>query len=651
MTEGRTRSRMRFLAGLVLFMFAALTTRLWFLQVLAAPQFSKLAEQNQVRLVPIEPLRGRILDREGNVLVDNRPSTVVTVDRSRLGDQADQTLFRLSEVLKVPVDEILERLNSVKYLPYQPVPVAEDVPEEAIFYIEEHRDLFRGVDYILDSVRQYPEGKLAAHLLGYLGEVSPEQLRREPFKGYQPGNTVGKSGVEAIYERYLHGVNGTRELQVNAQGRVLDDNFNVRQPVPGDTLILSIDRRIQQLSERSLALGLDVAHGVYDEVSGRYLQATGGAVIVMNPKNGQVLALASSPSYDPAIFLGGLNGKEAATLDLGKPGDKEPPKPIHNNPLLNRAIQGVYPPGSTFKPFVALGSLREGFADPNGSYNCPGKYVAPGDTSGTEFHNWNPSDQGYISLPTSLVISCDTVYYQFGWRYWVRFYHSGQKTELMQRDLRSMGFGRPTGIDLPAESSAQVPTAAYKRALVESNPNVYGAYAGWLPGDYINMSIGQGYMTVTPLQLAMAYSALANGGTIFEPHVGWKVETPEGKLVRQIKPKALGRFPLSKKTVTFIRNSLTGVTASGTAAPAFVGFPLDRIPVAGKTGTADVVGKQPYSWFAALAPANDPKYVVVALVEQGGHGSTTAAPLVRRILDGLFGLTPARHLEAGSSVD
>ena len=653
MTEGKTRTRMRVLAWLIVCMFLALMTRLWFLQVLAAPQFAELAQRNQVRLVYIQPLRGKILDRNGEILVDNRPSTIVLVDRTRLGGQEEQVIFRLSRVLDVPIEELVERLESRRYLPYQPIPVAEDVAEEDVFYIAEHSNLFPGVSYQLSSVRDYPEGTMAAHVLGYTGEISADQLEDEDYvnRGYNPGDVVGKAGVEAVYEKDLFGLSGTRKVQVNAQGRVLDENFGGRPPIPGKTLVLSIDSQVQKLAERSLTLGIDLARHTYDDFSNRTLKATGGAVVVMNPRNGQVLALASSPTYDPTMFLGGVNCKEAKSLDLGCVGDKEPPPPIHNLPLLDRSTQGVYPPGSALKPFVALGALRRGFATQDGHYDCPSKYEAPGDTSETVFHNWEKVNRGFISLPTSLVISCDTVYYQFGWDYWVRFYHSNRNAELMQQDLRGMGFGKGSGIDLPAESLGRVPDEQTKAQLVKQNPSVYGAYLGWLPGDYINMSIGQGDMLVTPIQMAVAYSALANGGTLWAPRLGLRIESPDGRHVEPIKPTRMGKFPVSKKHIAFIRNSLTGVTTGGTAAAAFVGFPLSSIPVAGKTGTADILPKQPYSWFAAMAPADNPKYVVVAMVEQGGHGSTTAAPLVRRILDGLFGLQPARKLEAGAVLD
>jgi penicillin-binding protein 2 len=366
---------------------------------------------------------------------------------------------------------------------------------------------------------------------------------------------------------------------------------------------------------------------------------------VMDPRNGQILSLASNPSYNPSIFTGGLSTREAGRLDLtGKP-------PLHDNPFLDRAVQGLYPPGSTFKPFIAAAALKEGFATPTGTYDCPAQYLVPIDPTRHAFHNWEPVNLGPITLPEALTVSCDTVFYQFGFDFWLRYFRSGRRNELLQRDVRRMGFGHLTHVDLPGEQAGRIPSEPYLRRVYKDKPKVYGPYYGWLPGDSLNLSIGQGFITVTPLQIATAYSALANGGTLWEPHLGWKIQTPEGHVVKRVQPKALGRLPISPRRVAFLRNALANVPMSGTAQAAFAGFPLDRIPVAGKTGTADIIPRQPISWFAAMAPADHPRYVVVATVEQGGHGATTAAPIVRRILEGLFGLGTSKKLQAGNVVD
>jgi penicillin-binding protein 2 len=640
MTESKVRTRMKVLAGVVVFMFSALSIRLWYVQVLASSQFSRMANQNQVRLVPVYPVRGEILDRNGRVLVGNRPSTVLVVDRREMRGQERVVLSRVSALLGVPVKDLRARLHSVKYYPYQPIPIAEDVPKSKVFYMAEHPGEFPGVRYQVAPVRYFANGSLAAHLLGHLGEVSRQQLAERRFRGYRPGELVGQSGVEAEYERYLHGILGTRGIQVNAKGEVLDDNFGGRPPVPGENVVLSIDTKIQKLAEHSLTLGIKLARRTIDSGSGRPLKATGGAVVVMDPNNGQILAMASSPTFDPASFAGGLSQKELQKLN----------EPASQAPLINRATQGVYPAGSTFKPFVAGAALADGFATRQGRYDCPGSWQVPTDR-GRVFHNWDPQGRGLISLPEALVVSCDTVFYQFGYDFWLQYLRSGKKNEVFQKYLTRMGFGKRTGVDLPGEEAGRVPNERLERLLYKRYPSVFGRYYGWLPGDSVNLSIGQGFLLVTPLQLAQAYSALANGGRLLEPRVGWRVETPTGRVLRRIGTRSKGRLPLSSQQIAFLRSSLRGVPERGTAALAFAGFPLNRIPVAGKTGTADIIPKQPYSWFAAMAPANHPKYVVVAMVEQGGHGSTTAAPLVRRVLEGLFGVPPSQRLQAGGVVD
>jgi penicillin-binding protein 2 len=646
-TESRTRVRLKVLAALVVAMFAVLTTRLWFLQVLASPQFDAQAKDNQVRIVPITPLRGEILDRNGDVLVGRRSSVVVTIDRQELPtDQTDAVLFRLSNLLHVPVPQLVSRLNSVQYLPYQPVPVALDVSQQDVFYIREHQSDFPGVGYQLAAVPSYPQGDLAAQILGSIGRMTDAQSKEAALKNWPLTSEVGQTGLEAVYDSELRGELGKREMQVNAAGDVLNPNFGRIPSTAGDNLVTSIDANVQRLAERSLAQGISVAHSTFDQESQKYLQASGGAVVVMDPRTGHVIALASNPTFDPSIWVKGLTNRQYRQLT----GTGSNP-----GPLFDRATQGAYPPGSTFKPFVGGAALRAHVINENSSLDCPGKWEVPGDTSHTVFNNWNPVNVGFIGLASALVQSCDTFFYQLGYKFWQDYVHSGYNvdtglggTETMQHELDQMGFGRRTRIDLPAEAPGRLPTAAYKRALVKSDPRVYGKYYQWLPGDNINMSIGQGFVTVTPIQLAVAYSAIANGGKLFAPRIGWKVQTPDGKLVRVIHAPIVGHLPLSRQQINFLRNALTGVVRpGGTAAPAFAGFPLGSIPVAGKTGTADIVGRQPYSWFAAMAPANNPRYVVVALVEQGGHGGTTAAPIVRNVLQGLFGLNTG-GVQAGS---
>ncbi|MDP9295463.1 MAG: penicillin-binding protein 2, partial [Actinomycetota bacterium] len=614
-------------------MFVALSTRLWFLQVLASEQYRAQASQNSVRLVEEPAPRGRILDDRGNVLVGNRISLTVTINRQELGDQEPAVLQRLSSLLNKPVRQLRRQLDNPQYYPFTPVPVAFDVPPGARFYIGEHPGLFPGVTVIELPVRTYPYGDLAAHVLGYIGSISPQQLKDPAFAGYSPSDLVGTAGVEEVYEPYLQGSKGIQKYRVDASGRNLGSIGPGQAPVAGDTLHLTLDEKIQKLAEQSLLQGEEQARHYLDVTSGKYLQANAGAVVVMDPQTGGIAALASSPTYDPSQFVGGITQQELDRLGA----------PAANQPLFDRAIQAQYPPGSTYKPFVAASALHTGIANTNTSYACPASYKAPGDTSGTVFNNWSSSSLGNMNLAEALVQSCDTVFYPFGYQYYLRYYHSppSHPSEQLQHDLRTFGFGRPTLVDLPAEQPGVVPDAQWKRDMHKANPTAFPNPV-WYPGDDIQMSIGQGDTLVTPLQMATALSAIANGGKICVPHVADTITAPGGgPPVKTIKSRCHGKLPFTSAQLTYIRNALTQVPITGTAAPAFGGFPFSRVWVAGKTGTAEVVGKQNYSWFAAMVGAtpNHPDYVVVALVEQGGHGSTTAAPIVRRIIEGLYGLT------------
>jgi penicillin-binding protein 2 len=339
--------------------------------------------------------------------------------------------------------------------------------------------------------------------------------------------------------------------------------------------------------------------------------------------------MASYPSYDPRVFGGGLNQREYRTLAK---------IPSANFPLINRAISGLYPPGSTFKPFVAAAAAKAGYAQPDQYFPCPADFVVPGDESGTVFHNWKDSDAGTISFAEALIQSCDTVFYPWGLQFWRERQARG---DLFQKELRGWGFGQTTGIEVPGEQDGRVPDARWKQEVNANYPDFF-PYVDWLPGDSINLSIGQGDLLVTPLQLAVAYSALANGGTLYRPQLALEIQDRDGNTLSEYQPEAIGRVPVPDHILAAISNALRGVVShpEGTATGAFAGFPLSSHPVAGKTGTAEVAGKQPHSWFAAFAPAPEPEFVVVAVVEEGGHGSQVAAPIVRRVLEGLLDLEP-----------
>jgi penicillin-binding protein 2 len=631
MTEGSYGRRMTVLAAVIAFTFAALVTRLWFLQVLAAEEYRGRAQTNRVRVVPIAAPRGQILDRHGDPLVTNEQAIVLTVDRSEVNDE-DALLRDLSELLEVPTAELRRRLEDLDYLPYQPVPVWERTSQEVAVYISEHAEQFPGVDFQMVGARTYVtrgSGPLAPHLVGSLGEINAQEVLDPSFAGLLPGQLVGRGGVEQYYEHYLRGESGWQKLEVDASGEVLG-TIGRQEPIPGNDLVLALDAEIQQLAQDTLGDAIGEARTLFTGPGGTHLKATAGSVVVMDPDTGQILAMTSFPTFDPRKFLNEVTDAELKRLY----------SPRRNQPLTNRAVAGLYPPGSTFKPFIAAAAVKAGYADLSGAtYPCPPTYQVPNDTSGTVFHNWSGYHQGYLSLAESLVRSCDTVYYDFGYDF---YQDRDVRGENMQQQLKRWGFGRETGIDSPGEQEGRIPDQRWKELVHEQWPNVFPDDL-WFPGDNINMSIGQGDVLVTPLQLATAYSAIANGGKIYRPEVGLKIVDADGKVVKRIKPKVTGRVPASPATLAFLRDALTGVVAGsgGTATLAFDGYPHREFPVAGKTGTSEVTvdGKETsHSLFAAMAPAPDPEYVVVALVEEGGHGSEVAAPIVREILEGIFGV-------------
>jgi penicillin-binding protein 2 len=643
MTEQGMGLRLKVLAALVVVMFAALTTRLWFLQVLAAEQNRLLAKDNAVRLVEIPAPRGVIRDINGTELVKNKARLVLTINRQALGDDAERVLMDLSRLLDIPADELGARLDDAlkRYYAFSPVPLVVGVSKAVEFYIKEHNKDFPGVDVTDVPVRQYPLGSVGAHVLGYLGQISKQKLKDPGFAGYKPGDLVGISGVEGVYEHDLAGTPGLTKYRVNSLGENLGQIGRILQPKLGNDVVLTIDADTQELTENSLRAGIMHARTVYDSSSGSDLQANAGAAVVLDPDTGAIQAMASFPSFDPSLFTRSMSSREYKRR-FGE---------ARSSPLLNRAIAGQYPPGSTYKPFVAASALQRGIVNTSQYYPCPGSWTAPfneSDPSATQyiFDNWTSANLGSMSIATALAKSCDTIFYPMGYRYWELYYvnpdeeaHGVISHEPLQRDLRYFGFGSPTRVDLPYEDDARVPDAEWKRTTHEAYPDSFPE-GRWFPGDLILMTIGQGDTLVTPLQLATAYGAIENDGKVCVPHVLDHVESPEDTLVRRYRPNCRRSTHIDPRYLRYIRDALKGTvsTPGATATAAFSGFPFSQVSVAGKTGTAEVPPKQDYSWFAAMTEANGEKHVVVVLVEQGGHGATTAAPIARNIIEGLYGL-------------
>ena len=621
----RSGSRLKVLAFVVAFMFVALSTRLWFLQVLAGPQHDRDARDNSLRTVATDALRGDIVDRRGRRLVHNKISLEVRIKRDELGDEAEATLAHLSEILGVPAQDLGEELETKLYYSYQPVPVAEFVPEQVFFKVREEPEKFQGVEVVEQSVRSYPQDSLAAHLVGWVGQINAEEIDDPRFEGYGPSDLVGKAGIEATYERWLRGTPGEERFLVNSDGEVLRE-FDPKPAEPGHDLRLSLDLDVQRIAEEELAAGIQRARTVFDPSNGQNLAANAGAVVVLDPNTGGIVAMASWPTFRPSWFVKGLT--EAQRFQLFE---------SSLAPMLNRATQITYGPGSTFKPFVALAAMKEGLASVDRYYDCPAEYVHPGDESGTVFTNWDGSAGGTLSIAQGLKVSCDSQYYKWGSDFYFRDAQTNKQE--LQRRMKQWGFGRTTEVDLPAEAAGTVPDRKYVTEHRARYPD------GWIPGIDILLAIGSGEMKATPLQVAQAYAAIASG-KLCQPHLVSRIEDGEGGVARKIGGHCQ-RIPYTDAELNYIREALRSVTTGGTASSVFAGCPLD---VAGKTGTAERPPFQDTSWFAGIVPAQDPEYVVVAIVEQGGFGAETAAPIVRNIMSRIY-RTPCEGPELGEAED
>jgi penicillin-binding protein 2 len=621
----RAGSRLKILAFVVAFMFVALSTRLWFLQVLAGPQHERDARDNSLRTVTTDALRGDILDRNGRRLVRNRISLEVRINREDLGDEAEATLAHLSEILGVPAQELGEELDTKLYYSYQPVPVAEFVPEQVYFKVREEPEKFQGVEVVEQSVRTYPHEALGAHLVGWVGQINAEELSDRRFAGYGPSDLVGKAGLEATYESWLRGEPGEERFLVNSDGEVLRE-FDPTPPEPGHDLRLSLDLDVQQIVEEELAAGIQRARTVYDESTGRNLTANAGAAVVIDPRTGGIVAMASWPTFQPSWFVRGLTETQRFQLFESK-----------TAPMLNRATQITYGPGSTFKPFVALAAVKEGLATLGGYYDCPAEYVHPGDESGTVFHNWDGTGAGSLSIAQGLKVSCDTQYNKWGSDFYFRDARTNDQE--LQRRVKQWGFGRPSEVDLPAEAAGTVPDRKYVAEHRARYPD------GWIPGIDILLAIGAGEMKATPLQVAQGYAAIASG-KLCRPHLVARIEDGRGDAVKRIGGRCRD-VPYSEAELDYIREALRSVTIGGTASSVFAQCLLD---VAGKTGTAERPPFQDTSWFAGIVPSERPEYVVVATVEQGGFGAETAAPIVRNIMSRIY-RTPCGGPALGEAED
>ncbi len=648
------RLRLSVLGIVALSLFCALFARLWYLQVIGTEEYQLAAAVQNTREIWVEAPRGRILDADGRVLVDNRISTVVTVDPVRLsrltGEEADAMWLHLAEELTASgqptkVAELRERMEDPQYSPVEPKPVAVDVNEELEIYLTERRDQFPAVEVRREPVRAYPYGPVAAHVLGYVGRINEDELREkmgtperrvDTDKPYQPNDEIGKTGVEKVYEDRLRGVPGVRTIEVDARGEPIR-TLSYEPPVPGNDVQLTIDLDVQLLAESALLRGLEEARGTPARGGNQANAAPAGSTVVIDPRTGGVLAMASYPSYDPEEFVNGISPERYEEL-LGDEASEDP--------FTNRALSGQYAPGSTFKLITAYAALRDGLISSGDWYTDGGTYVAQGCATGAEACTFtSPGAVGSVNVELALTRSSDVFFYWLGDRYWVE---DGVNRTGIQDAAEEFGLHAETGIPLPYEATGFVPTPERKQQRHDENPEAF-PYGEWYSGDNINMSIGQGDVLVTPLQLANAYATFANHGTLHAPNIAVRVLRSGGDpedpadVVEELRPRILRQLEIPDATIWQpMYQGFLGVTSrdGGTVEASFTGWDHISWPIAGKTGTAEVEGKADTSVFVGFGPGTDPGYVVSVVLEESGFGAEAAAPVARWILEPLAGQAP-----------
>lgn len=606
--------RVAVLSGFALVMFSIIFFRLWYLQVLSGDKYLKEAQNNQVRDITVYAPRGEVLDRAGNVLVDNRTSLALQVlptELPRRQYKRQQEFKRLGNVVGMSPKDINKQIRKqTKDLPANPVTLKQDVAYDLVYYLRENQAQYPGVSVERVYVRNYPAGTLAAHIYGYVREVNAEQLKQARYQGLQPGDTVGQSGVENTYDNVLRGTNGLTKVQVDAAGTPTGRTLSQTPPQPGDNLVLTIDRKVQQAGESAI---------------GSFPAPEFGGFVAMNVHNGEILGLGSSPTFDPSIFAKPVipTSTYQSLVD-----------PDNGAPLADRAIQGLYPTGSTFKPITSVAALESGVITPTTTIVDTGSFTEGGIT----LHNaGGGGGYGALQLPQALQLSSDVWFYNVG-----AMLYQSNNTDAQDKWASELGIGHPTGIDLPGEVAGLLPTPAWRDKLFKEGETD----RPWTMGDNVNLAIGQGDLQADPLQMAVAYAAIGNGGDVVRPHVGMEVEDPNGSVVQEIDPAPQRHLDINPQYRSAIMEGIHMAAQSpgGTSYPVFGNFP---VPMAGKTGTAQRLGQNDQSWYVCLAPYPNPKIVVAATIEQGGFGVDSAAPVARQILTAYYDEHPEEAKKAG----
>jgi penicillin-binding protein 2 len=662
----RRDARLVVLQVLFFSLIATLFLRVAWMQVGDSGQYRTAATANSVREVVVPAQRGLILDQQGRPMVANRSTLSVTVDRAELARQPDDgaaVLGQLATTLGTTPDTLTGRLKScgtpgAPKQPLcwngpneQPVVVAEDVPQDVGLQLMESEGDFKAVRTELTPTRSYPSpyGINFAHAAGYLGQMTSSEVEAlDEENRVMASSAIGRAGLEQRYNDVLMGTPGVQQVAVSRSGSVTD-TLRDDSAVPGDNLVTSVDAKLQAVVEKQLMAAIELGRE-----QGK--PSDSGTIVVTDLTNGRVLAMASAPTYDPEVWVGGIEDAEYTRLTDEKEG----------NPLLNRATQGTYAPASTFKAISAAAAIKAGY-DPNKAYACPSSYSV----GGQAFRNYESKAYGLVDFARALAVSCDTVFYRLAHELWEAdggIKTGGNPTEAIYQEARSFGLGQRTGIDIPGESPGRVVgretriadyaerkddfclraeqgypelKSAERAELLKSYAQDYCAEGDrYRAGDALNFSIGQGDTVVTPLQMNSAYAAIANGGTLWQPQFAKAAVSRDGEVRKEFAPVSNGQVDASDSTLSYLRRALTTTSESGTTKGVFDGFPLSEVGgVAAKTGTAEVVGKTSTAWVSSFAPADAPKYAVTCMVSQGGTGSGTCGPSVRAIYEALFGVT------------
>ncbi|MEW6185397.1 MAG: penicillin-binding protein 2 [Thermodesulfobacteriota bacterium] len=574
---------------IILAIFFGLAGRLWFMQITKGAFFKKLSENNRVRVFDIPPSRGIIFDRQGIMLVNSRPSFNLYVipddvqDWGRLKEQ-------LSRLLDLDPEQIEERLAQKRASPIYPIPIKLDITQDELGLIETYNYMMPGVYIEVSPQRNYPLGPVAPHVIGYLGEITPKQIKSGRYPENRMGDLIGQWGLEKEWQTELGGKKGGRFLEVDARGREIQV-LGIRDSAAGNNLVTTLDWDLQRTAQEAI-------------------QGRPGAIVVLNPETGEVLAMTSSPAFDPSSFTRKITAKAWQALI------SDPLKPFQN-----RAIQGQYPPGSTYKMVTALAGLEEKVITPETTFYCNGSFPF----GNRRFGCWSKGGHGAVSLHKAIVQSCDVYFYNVGLRLGV---------DRLARYATYFGLGNLTGISLTSEKSGLIPTSIWKFKRFKTP---------WHPGETLSLAIGQGYNLTTPLQMAVYTAALANGGKIYRPFLVKKMISPQGQGLKEFSPHQITSLPIKQENLQLIKKAMAGVVneAGGTGGAAR----LWSIVAAGKTGTAQVVGLgkrggRDHAWFVAFAPLEAPKLAVAVIVEHGGHGGAAAAPIARKIFQTFFHLLP-----------